>query len=213
MLALALGLGLSLVALTQGNLPLLLIAIAMVCVVLGMGLPTTGVYLLVAMLAAPPLIQMGVDKMAAHMFVFFFGCLSMITPPVAMAAYAAAHIAGTGPMKVGLAACRLGWPAFVLPFVFAYSPNLLLVGQPADIALSVLGATLATWFGSAAIAGYFLREIGVAQRLLYAALAVALILPLQTVPGARYIVAVACAIAIAIVWFERRAPAVALPST
>ena len=210
---LALGLGLSLVTLTQGSLPLLLIAIAMVCVVLGMGLPTTGVYLLVAMLAAPPLIQMGVDKMAAHMFVFFFGCLSMITPPVAMAAYAAAHIAGTGPMKVGLAACRLGWPAFVLPFVFAYSPNLLLVGRPGEIALSVLGATLATWFGSAAIAGYFLREIGVAQRLLYAALAVALILPLQTVPGARNIVAVACAIAIAIVLFERRAPAVALPST
>jgi TRAP-type uncharacterized transport system fused permease subunit len=159
---------------------------------------------LVAMLAAPPLIQLGVDKTAAHMFVFFFGCLSMITPPVAMAAYAAANIAGTGPMKVALTACRLGWPAFVLPFVFAYSPNLLLSGQPGDIALSVLGASLACWFGSAALAGYFVVEIGAVKRCLYALLALALVLPLQTVPGARYIVGIACVVAIAIVFIERR---------
>jgi len=95
------------------------------------------------------------------MFVFFFGCLSMITPPVAMAAYAAGHIAQAPPMKVGWRACQLGWPAFALPFMFAWSPTLLLIGTPLDITIGVASATVGVWLGSAAIGGYFLRELGV----------------------------------------------------
>lgn len=172
---LTLGLSLTLVKIGQGQIFLLLVCVALMCIVLGMGLPTTGVYLLVAVLAAPPLIQLGVPPLAAHMFVFFYGCLSMITPPVAMAAFAAAHIAQASPMRVGLAACRLGWPAFVLPFLFVWSPTLLLQGAPLDIVVSVVTAIGGVWIGSAAMAGYLFRELGGAKRA-WAALAAALML-------------------------------------
>lgn len=181
---LALGLSISLVRVGEESLPLLLVLVAIICIVLGMGLPTTGVYLLVAVLAAPSLVKLGVPPLAAHMFVFFFGCLSMITPPVAMAAYAAAHIAQASPMKVGWAACKLGWPAFVLPFLFAWSPALLLQGEPAEVALAVASAAVGTWLGSAAIAGQFFNPLSALQRLLFGAAAIALLLPGQGFDGA-----------------------------
>jgi len=180
---LALGLSLTLVKLGQGNLVLLMVAVAFMCIILGMGLPTTGVYLLVAVLAAPPLVQLGVPPLAAHMFVFFYGCLSMITPPVAMAAYAAAHIAQASPMKVGLAACRLGWPAFVLPFLFAWSPTLLLRGNPADVAVSVLTAAAGVWLGSAAFAGFLFKELGMVKRFAFGAAALLMLLPNDAFAG------------------------------
>jgi len=180
---LALGLSLTLVKLGQGNLVLLMVAVAIMCIILGMGLPTTGVYLLVAVLAAPPLVQLGVPPLAAHMFVFFYGCLSMITPPVAMAAYAAAHIAQASPMKVGLAACRLGWPAFVLPFLFAWSPTLLLRGNPADVAVSVLTAAAGVWLGSAAFAGFLFKELGMVKRFAFGAAALLMLLPNDAFAG------------------------------
>lgn len=181
---LALGLSISLVRVGEESLPLLLVLVAIICIVLGMGLPTTGVYLLVAVLAAPSLVKLGVPPLAAHMFVFFFGCLSMITPPVAMAAYAAAHIAQASPMKVGWAACKLGWPAFVLPFLFAWSPALLLQGEPAEVGLAVASAVVGTWLGSAAIAGQFFNPLSALQRLLFGAAAIALLLPGQGFDGA-----------------------------
>jgi len=184
---LALGLGLSLVQLGEGSVPLLLVVVALICVVLGMGLPTTGVYLLVALLAAPPLVKLGVPPMAAHMFVFFFGCLSMITPPVAMAAYAAAHIAQADPMRVGFKAIQLGWPAFVLPFLFAWSPTLLLIGEPLAIAGAVVTATAGVWLGSAAVAGYFLQPLAPGQRLLFGAAAIMLLLPGHGFAGAIWV--------------------------
>ena len=89
-----------------------------------MGMPTTAVYILLATLMAPSIVQTGVDKMAAHMFVLYFGMLSMITPPVALAAYAAANISKAGVMETGWAAVRIGWVKFVLPFMFVLSPTL-----------------------------------------------------------------------------------------
>jgi TRAP transporter 4TM/12TM fusion protein len=172
---LAFGLSLTLVKLGQGHVLLLLVAVAIMCIILGMGLPTTGVYLLVAVLAAPPLVQLGVPPTAAHMFVFFYGCLSMITPPVAMAAYAAAHIAQASPMRVGFAACRLGWPAFVLPFLFVWSPTLLLHGNPVDVTVSVITAIGGVWVGSAALAGFLFRDLSYHRRI-WAGLAAALML-------------------------------------
>ena len=201
---LALGLSISLVKVGEANLPLLLVFVALICIVLGMGLPTTGVYLLVAVLAAPALVKLGVPPLAAHMFVFFFGCLSMITPPVAMAAYAAAHIAQTSPMKVGWTACRLGWPAFVVPFLFVMSPTLLLTGPPGIVALNVATATLGVWFGCAAIAGWFMKPLGPVRRSLFAIDAVLLLLPADGFEGGHIATGVAVALAAALFVAEWR---------
>jgi TRAP transporter 4TM/12TM fusion protein len=208
---LALGLSLSLVKLGEDSIPLLLVAVAAVCTILGMGLPTTGVYLLVALLAAPPLVKLGVPPMAAHMFVFFYGCLSMITPPVAMAAYAAAQIAQAPPIKLGWRACQLGWPAFLLPFIFVWSPTLLLIGEPLEIAIAVASATIGVWLGSAAIAGYLLRPLGALQRLGLAAAALMLIVPGHGFPGARWVDLAGAALAAFVAWREMRARDAAPP--
>jgi len=201
---LALGLSLTLVKLGEGNLVLLMVAVALMCIIMGMGLPTTGVYLLVAVLAAPPLIQLGVPPLAAHMFVFFYGCLSMITPPVAMAAYAAAHIAGASPMKVGLAACRLGWPAFALPFLFAWSPTLLLQGNPLDVVISVVTAIGGVWLASAALAGYLLREMKLLKRIAFCAAAILMLLPNDAFAGVIWLELTGLALGAALVLSETR---------
>jgi TRAP-type uncharacterized transport system fused permease subunit len=88
------------------------------CIILGMGMPTVGVYILLATLVAPALIEMKIEPMAAHLFILYFGCLSMITPPVAIGAFAAANLAGADPMKTGFEAVRFGWLVFVIPFLF-----------------------------------------------------------------------------------------------
>ncbi len=206
---LALGLSISLVRVGEESLPLLLVFVAIICIVLGMGLPTTGVYLLVAVLAAPSLVKLGVPPLAAHMFVFFFGCLSMITPPVAMAAYAAAHIAQASPMKVGWAACKLGWPAFALPFLFAWSPTLLLQGEVTAVVMAVVSAAVGTWLGSAAIAGQFFTPLSPLRRCLFGAAAVALLLPGHGFQGAGWVeLAGAILAALLIAWdFSRRSAA------
>ena len=201
---LALGLSLTLVKLGEGNLVLLMIAVALMCIILGMGLPTTGVYLLVAVLAAPPLVQLGVPPLAAHMFVFFYGCLSMITPPVAMAAYAAAHIAGASPMKVGLAACRLGWPAFALPFLFAWSPTLLLRGDPVDVAISVVTAIGGVWLASAALAGYLFREMKLSKRIAFCVAALLMLLPNDAFAGVIWLELAGLVLGAALVLSETR---------
>ena len=174
---LALALGFALIKIGAGSIVLLLLIVAVICFILGLGLPTTGVYLLVAVLAAPPLIQLGVPPLAAHMFVLYHGCLSMITPPIALAAYAAAHIAGADPMRVGWLACRLGWPAFVLPFVFAWSPELLLIGKPLDVAAAIVFACAGVWLGTAAISGFFLRVLAPWRRWVAGVAAILMLAP------------------------------------
>jgi TRAP transporter 4TM/12TM fusion protein len=201
---LALGLSLSLVKLGEHNLPLLLVVVAFISVILGMGLPTTGVYLLVAVLAAPALVKLGVEPLAAHMFVFFYGCLSMITPPVAMAAYAAAHIAEASPMRVGWTACKLGWPAFVLPFLFVASPTLLLSGGIFDVSASVVTAVLGVWFVSGALGGVFLRALSPVKRLLFGACGMILLVPTDAFAVAIIIKAIALLFAFALIVLETR---------
>jgi TRAP transporter 4TM/12TM fusion protein len=174
---LALSLGFALIKIGNGSMVVLLVLVAVICFILGLGLPTTGVYLLVAVLAAPPLVQLGVPALAAHMFVLYHGCLSMITPPIALAAYAAAHIAGADPMRVGWRACRLGWPAFALPFVFAWSPELLLIGKPLDIGAAILFATFGVWLGTAAVSGFFIQPLAPGRRWGAGAAAVLMLAP------------------------------------
>ena len=148
-----------LVKIAGANFFLLLLFAAMVGIVLGMGMPTTAVYILVATLMAPSILVTGVSKMAAHMFVLYFGMLSMITPPVALAAFAAANISKAGVMETGWAACRIGWVKFVLPFMFVLSPTLLMIGTPAAIIWNSVSAFIGVYCVTAGIVGYFQRPL------------------------------------------------------
>jgi TRAP-type uncharacterized transport system fused permease subunit len=98
----------------------LLLLVAGICVVLGMGMPTVSTYLIVSVIAAPALIDAGFTDIYAHLFVLYFGTLSMITPPVALAAFAAAKLSGANPIVVALDCVRIGWPLFLLPFLFVW---------------------------------------------------------------------------------------------
>ncbi|MEP7731171.1 TRAP transporter permease [Marinomonas primoryensis] len=152
-----LGFGLTyfLVELGQGNLFLLLVISAVVCIVLGMGMPTVGVYLLLAVLVAPSLIQVGVEPIAAHLFIFYLGMMSMVTPPIAIGAFFAASIAKANPMKTALTSMRLGWTAYIIPFLFVTTPSLLLIGETSQIVITVISALVGVWAISVGFAGYF----------------------------------------------------------
>ena len=111
-----------LIALSGGNLFILLLLTALISIILGMGMPTVSVYVLTATLLAPSLVKLGVTPMAAHMYVMYFGMLSMITPPVAIAAYAAANIARVSGWTTGWTAVLVGWSTFFIPFLFVLEP-------------------------------------------------------------------------------------------
>ena len=179
-------LALSLVALAAGSVAGLLLLTGGVSIVLGMGMPTVGVYILLATLVAPALIQVGIDPLAAHMFIFYYGMLSMITPPVAIGAFAAASIAGSPPMRTGFAAMRFGWAAFVIPFLFVFSPTLLMKGGLAETLLDVATALAAVWLIAAGLTGYSLRILGMAKRAAYLGAGVLLIIPVAMVPWSHY---------------------------
>jgi TRAP transporter 4TM/12TM fusion protein len=174
---LSFALTLLLVKLAGSNLFVLLLVGGVIGIILGMGMPTTAVYILLATLIAPSIVETGVPKLAAHMFVIYFGMLSMITPPVALAAYAAANISKAGVMETGWAACRIGWVKFVLPFMFVLSPTLLMIGKPSSIIYDAFTAFLGVYIATVGIVGFFQREIGPVLRLVMIAAGVAAILP------------------------------------
>jgi TRAP-type uncharacterized transport system fused permease subunit len=149
-----------------------------------MGLPTLGVYVLLAALVAPALIEVGIQPIAAHLYVLYFGMMSMITPPIALAAFAAASIAGAPAMATGLAAMRFGWTAFVIPVLFVFSPTLLLIGAPFDVALAVLTAVMGVWLVSAALAGYFAERLSPVMRVLFAVAGLMALVPATAFEGA-----------------------------
>jgi TRAP-type uncharacterized transport system fused permease subunit len=174
----------SLVQVGAGNPVVLLLLAAAVCIVLGMGLPTLGVYVLLAALVAPALVEVGVDPMAAHLYVLYFGMMSMITPPVALAAFAAAGIAGASAMRTGFEAMRLGWTAYIVPLLFVASPTLLLIGGAREVAIAVVTAVMGVWLVSIAIAGHFTRPISAPARLLFAASGLLALVPAGAFAGA-----------------------------
>lgn len=155
------------------NVILLLAISAFICVILGMGMPTSGVYVLLAALVAPSLVQAGIEPIAAHLFILYFGMMSMITPPVALAAFAAATITKTDPLSTGLAAMRVGWAAFILPFIFVASPALLMNGGWAEIAVAVVLSAIGIASVTVGIVGYWGRKLNLGTRLLQVALGVA----------------------------------------
>jgi TRAP transporter 4TM/12TM fusion protein len=181
---LAFGLTLQMLALSGDSLLVLLVLTAAVGVVLGMGMPTVGVYILLATLIAPALVKAGMSPMAAHMFVMYFGMMSMITPPVALAAFAAASIAQADASRTGWEATRIGWCSYLVPFMFAYSPALLMQGPVDQILWTLLMSVLGIVSGSAAIVGHFMHGLHRVERWLFAAAALMLLTPAQAFPGA-----------------------------
>jgi len=165
------------VATAGGNIALMLVLIMISCLILGMGLSTTPAYLILAVLAAPPLIKLGVPPLSAHMFIFYFGCLSLITPPVATAAYAAAGIAQADPFKVGITASRLAVSAFLAPYLFLYNPSLLLQGELLKIITVFVTAMIGAVALSGAIIGWFITSASFVERVILFASAVGLIDP------------------------------------
>ncbi len=142
------------------DLPLLaLILIMLISIFLGMGLPTTGAYILASALGAPILVRMGFSPLASHMFVFYFAVISNITPPVALAAFAAASISGANPNKIGFQAMRLGFLAFIVPFAFCYDPGLLMQGSAIARILAVISGTIAIFAFGYFWMGYITRVI------------------------------------------------------
>jgi TRAP-type uncharacterized transport system fused permease subunit len=130
------------------------------CIVLGMGVPTTANYCIMAATCAPILIKMGVPDLAAHFFVFYFGIVADLTPPVALAAYAGAAIAGANPMKTALTATKLAIGAFIIPYVFALSPAMLFIDTTApEVILICITSVIGMFAVSASLEGYLLHRM------------------------------------------------------
>ncbi|MCC4242194.1 TRAP transporter permease [Thalassospira povalilytica] len=165
------------------NAFLLLAVSAVICVILGMGMPTSGVYVLLAALVAPSLVEAGIDPIAAHLFILYFGMMSMITPPVALAAFAAATITEDDPLATGIASMRIGWAAFILPFIFVETPAILMQGNWIDIALNLGLAIIGVIAVTAGIVGYWSRGLGPVLRIAFTILGFAA-LPLGFLPAA-----------------------------
>jgi len=155
---------LGLASLAGGNVFVLLVLVAIACIILGMGMPTAAVYILLAVLACPGLIELGVDPLAAHLFVFYFGILSMITPPVCLATYAAASIAGSDFMKTAVTGMRLAVVAYVVPFLFVYSPALLLKGTVFQVVAAVVTAIVGAGTLGIALGGYLFGHLNLLKR-------------------------------------------------
>jgi TRAP transporter 4TM/12TM fusion protein len=168
-----------LVNLGAENLLLLLIICAVTNIVLGLGLPTLAVYVMLAILVAPALVKVGVTPMAAHLFILYFGIMSLITPPIATAAFVAATIAKTDPMAAGWTAMRFGWASYIVPFLFVYSPALIMRGSWAVILLVMLLSVTGIWFVCAAFTGYAMRVMALPMRIGFGAAGFLLLMPFQ----------------------------------
>ncbi|MBY6089864.1 TRAP transporter permease [Maritimibacter alkaliphilus] len=167
----------------EGNLFGLLLVTGLVGIVLGLGLPTSGVYLLLASLAAPALVQLGIPDLNAHMFVFYYGMLSMITPPIALAAFAAASISGASQVRTGLEAFRFGWIAYLLPFFFIYKPGLLMQGSAWDVIYVFVSAIAAMVLVTGAIVGHARQPLSLGMRGVWALAGLAMMAPLHEMAG------------------------------
>jgi TRAP transporter 4TM/12TM fusion protein len=210
---LAFGMTLQLLALSGENVFALLLLIAVLAFVLGIGLPTVSVYILTATLLAPALVKLGVTPMAAHMFVMYNGMLSMITPPVAFAAYAAANIARTDGWTTGWIACLVGWSTFILPFLFVLTPSLLMDGPALEIAWNFVRILFGLYVGTAAILGFSLAPLSWPMRFFYGAVAILIVLPPAPFATGNYInfAGIAAGIAMLVLEYLRRRTAQRAP--
>jgi TRAP transporter 4TM/12TM fusion protein len=175
------GLGLTfssvLIQASQGNLFLLLVLTMIASLILGMGLPATPCYIILAVLAAPAIVEMKISPIAAHLFVFYFGCISAITPPVAVAAYAGAAIAAADPMRTGYTAWRLGLTAFIVPYMFIYGPPLIMAGTVREVIQASATALIGVAFLAGSIQGFVLTRLVPLERIFLFTAALLLIKP------------------------------------
>ncbi len=178
------GLTLQLITLAGGNLFLLLLLTAIISIILGMGMPTVSVYVLTASLLAPSIIKLGVSPMAAHMYVMYFGMLSMITPPVAIAAYAAANIARVSGWTTGWTAVVVGWSTFFIPFLFVTEPSMLFNDTWLSIAWNFSRNILGIFIGTAAIVGYCIGPLSLSWRIVFGLAGLAILIPQHVFAGA-----------------------------
>src|SRR5262245_4321450 len=181
---LSFGMTLQLLAITGESVVVLLVLTAGMGILLGLGLPTVGVYIVMATLIAPALVKVGITPMAAHMFLLYFGIMSMVTPPVALAAFAAANIAGSDVDKTGWTATRIGWAAYIVPFLFVFSPALLMSGPPLMIVWAAFTAGLGVWMGTIGVVGYYSGPIAMPSRVLFVLAGVLLLIPSDAFQGA-----------------------------
>ncbi len=152
------------IELGDGNLWGVLLLTALASFILGMGLPTSAAYLLLAVLVAPAMTQLGMETLSAHMFIFYFGLVSAITPPVALAAYAAATISGADANETAVESMRLGFVKLLVPFLFVTMPGVLLIGDSLSITMAIFLATLATISMSIGFSGWLGSPLSMVQR-------------------------------------------------
>ena len=164
-------------AASQNSLIIALVLTMIAGIILGMGMPTTPAYIVQVALLVPAIVNLGIAVEAAHMFVFYYAILSAITPPVAMAVYAANGISRAGLWDSGVTALKLGATGYIVPFMFVFGPSLLLIGHWSTVALSVLTATTGVVCLAAGLTGYLLGAASMWQRLLLVAAAFVLIMP------------------------------------
>ncbi len=163
------------VAIAHGHLIVALILTMFISLILGMGLPTTAAYLVLATVIAPALVKMGAPVLTAHLFVFYFGCISTITPPVALASYVAAGIAKADLNKVGFTAFKYGIVSFILPYMFMYGPSLLMDGSAVEILSTVVFSVVGVVAIGMAIVGYIKTDTNMVEKLLLIACGILMI--------------------------------------
>ena len=175
------------------NLLLALLLTMAACLVLGMGMPTVPAYLIIVLVMGPALSKMGIAIAAAHLFAVYYAVLSSITPPVALAAFAAAPICGAPPFKVAVEACKIAAVGFIIPFGFVYEPSLLIIDgvDPAGFAWAVFRLGLGVWLLTTGFEGWALDRLGPLERLARGAAGLGLLIPETTSSIAALVLAVA----------------------
>lgn len=165
---LGLKMGSILVNIANGNLLFTLFFTMLTSLVLGIGVPTTANYVITATIAAPALMLLGVPVVAAHMFVFYFGIIADVTPPVALAAVAASGVAKSEPMRTGVQASRLAIAAFIIPYIFVYSPEMLLIGvTPINMIVMIVTALIGIICVASGLTGYFIKSMSPLERAMF----------------------------------------------
>lgn len=167
----------TLISIAHGNIYIGALITALITILLGCGMPSAAVYVVLASTLSPSLVEMGAQPLAAHMFIFFFSCIGTITPPVAITSYTAAAIAEADANKTGWTAFRLGIVAFIIPFIFLTSPALIMIGTPGEIALAMCTAVIGVFCLVASLEGYMVVHYGVPERVLLGVAALCTIIP------------------------------------
>ncbi|MEW9502067.1 TRAP transporter permease [Jeotgalibacillus marinus] len=166
------------IGVADGKTFLLLVMIAISSIILGMGMPTVSAYVILSVLGVPALVAADINLISAHMFVFYFGVLSGLTPPVAITAYTTAGIAGSNPNATALYAMKIGVGGFLVPFIFAYNPELLLQSENISaVILVIVSALISCYIFASAVENYLINRLNIIQRLLLFIAAAALIIP------------------------------------